>query len=583
MQLDPTKWFVAFAGFIYDWILTREWTKALLGLLPIALVTGLVGCSWYGRTLDRRELASWYMMLGEEEIKEWEAAWSGESESGATEESATGGSDLQDATPSAGKITPFADMLFRRVENLVPSEQSQFYIAVSLAQQGAKDEALKLLSKIAPDDTSGNPQAHAFVALLRMPELSKVNSPTLAPLIRHHVIEGAKGRSVPLALMTNGSFFLQQTARRQPNVALRKYDERIALDLLNKAAEIKPALKLALANLARRCENSLVFNDAIKDAEEYYEAELELDPDNDKLLVAYAETIAKQKRLDEAEKLLKERFTVSPSPELKTALSNLYLGRYRVLVSEKKGNVAAGDMRYLNVALQYDPGNARVGEEIAKLVKVNNKAASQQLVNKLKEFLASGTATIVTHRLIAEAYITRNSFEAAIPHLKQVVTRLPDPSCLNNLAFIYGELYPEKIDEAVKYSNGAIKVAASQGSSRADYFDTLGTLLAKKKDHAAAITAFETAIEREPDRVDFRERVAEQYAAIGDEIMVQSQKKMIAKLKEAIAANELREKTGISVPMQPEGDPNNVSIPAVTTEPPAEANESNPDVETSKL
>ena len=253
MQLDPTKWFVAFAGFIYDWILTREWTKALIGMLPLALIAGLVGCSWYGRTLDRRELASWYMTLGQEEIEGWEAAWSGEDETRSTEEPG------DDATASpTEKISPYAGMLFRRVENLVPSEQSQFYIAVSLAQQGAKDEALELLSDLAPDDTSGNPQAHAFLALLRMPELTNINFNTLGPVIRHHVIEGAKGRRVPLPLMINGSAFLQQTAERQPNVQLRKYDQRIALDLLNRAAEIKPALNLALANLARKCGNSLV-------------------------------------------------------------------------------------------------------------------------------------------------------------------------------------------------------------------------------------------------------------------------------------------------------------------------------------
>ena len=280
--------------------------------------------------------------------------------------------------------------------------------------------------------------------------------------------------------------------------------------------------------------------------------------------------------MEDAEELLKERNAVSPSPELKTALSNLYLGRYRVLVAEKKGSVSAGDMKYLDVALQYDPGNARVGEEIARLVKVNNKEASQQLLSKLKDFLASGTATIVTHRLVAEAYITRNRFEEAIPHLKQVVARLPDASSFNNLAFIYGELHPDKIDEAIDYSKAAIKIAASNGTRRADYYDTLGTLLGMKKEHANAITAFETAIEMEPERVDFRERVAEQYAAIGDEMMVQSQKKMISKLKEAIAANELQEKSGISVPMPPAGAPDNVNIPAEdsTAEAPPESNAS---------
>lgn len=85
MQWDPTRWLISLAGFIYDWIITREWSRSLLCFLPVFLLVGIVVAAASGNWRDRDRLAQWYLELGDEEIAEWEQSWApaagGEAES----------------------------------------------------------------------------------------------------------------------------------------------------------------------------------------------------------------------------------------------------------------------------------------------------------------------------------------------------------------------------------------------------------------------------------------------------------------------------------------------------------------------
>jgi len=80
---------------------------------------------------------------------------------------------------------------------------------------------------------------------------------------------------------------------------------------------------------------------------------------------------------------------------------------------------------------------------------------------------------------------------------RQAVARDPNnPDALNNLAWAFAEL-GANLDEAAEFCRRAL---ALQPAHRAYYLDTLGAVLLKRGDTAAAITAFQSALAATTDR-----------------------------------------------------------------------------------
>ncbi len=562
MQLDPSKWFIFSAGFVYDWILTREWTRVLVALAPAALLAGLAVAVWWGRTLDSNQLAQWYMEQGEEEIKDWEDSWAGgATESLATEDDvsesmsdATGdgpdaeeagddgqtpkndnGSGQEEAKEERAKISPYADMLFRRVQKLVPSDRSQFYIAMSMLQQGATEQGLEMLAEIAPAEGVGFPQAHAFYGLLRMREMTSENARQMWPEVRNHILQAQRSNRVPIDLLKSGSDLFWMMADLQQNPTQREMHRSTSLKLLNQAAEVEPALQLALARRAKSSQNVLVEQGALPKAEKHYRQSLADNPDDDDVRVRLAEVLILQDNLDEAEQMLLTAHQLKPTPKTARGLSEIYRYRFNKSIQEQNG-VFAGNIRLLDRALSVDPTNPLVAEDIAKLARINSPSANDAMVAKLREFLAAGTATAVTHRWLAEAYLLRGEQEKAVKHLEQVVNRLPNEvDSLNNLAYVLAQLYPERMDEALAYSQRAIAQSGTLGKPNADYYDTLGMIYASKGETPKAITAYETAIQLAPLKIEFHREVAKQYRLQGDVELAENHEKRIQQIQESEA------------------------------------------------
>jgi hypothetical protein len=72
MKLNPSRLLVSWAGFVYDWIITREWKRVVLYLLPAIVFGGLGMAVTVGSWLDRGLLAQRYLEFGNEQIADWE-------------------------------------------------------------------------------------------------------------------------------------------------------------------------------------------------------------------------------------------------------------------------------------------------------------------------------------------------------------------------------------------------------------------------------------------------------------------------------------------------------------------------------
>ncbi|MEZ6078957.1 MAG: tetratricopeptide repeat protein [Pirellulaceae bacterium] len=224
------------------------------------------------------------------------------------------------------------------------------------------------------------------------------------------------------------------------------------IQLLKIAAERFPGDSFALAQLAQHMKNEHLFDEAHGQAAKSLMAELSDDPKNASARLRLIQLYAMDGKLDRAEQVLQEVPGEDRSPELQRALSNIYLTRYDDSIVTEDGEVSV-DFRYLDTALQIDPSNPLIAQAVAKLVRMQGPRPSKELIAHLFESLANGSATPTTHAYLAEVYLVRQDFAKAIPHLEQVVKRMPNATeYLNNLAYCLAELHHERCEQAAGLS-----------------------------------------------------------------------------------------------------------------------------------
>lgn len=560
MQLDPTRWLVSLAGFTYDWIITREWMRIMLCMFPAALMISGIAFAWWGRSQDSRALASWYMQLGEEEIEGWEDAWAGGtsekvvSDDGEADEPAfslaapesdaeseTNAEPGESASEDDNKISPYADMLFRRVQELSPSDRSQFFIAVSLAQKGAVKEGRAMLEEIAPHDGSGYKPAHAFLFWILVGDYARTKDMQMFPLLLHHIEQAQGATRLPVQILQLGSELFWELARsrdldnfRAGELSPRQLnDAQKSLNLLRRAAEVEPKLNLEVSKRARFIGNQIALDEANEKAVKVFQERLQEDPSDDVSRLGLAELMLGNGDVQGAEALLQKQYEKDPNDKLARGLSEIYRFRFHQSIQTDNG-VYARNAQLLDIALRYDPSNPMVVQDIAKLARMKGPA-SKEMIDKLNLFLAEGQATTLTHAWLAEAYLLREDFKKALPHLEQVVTREPNGAkYLNNLAYVLMELHPERIEEALAYSQRAVLISKTS-QPNADYYDTLGSIYSKLERSTEAIAAFENAVELDKTRIDFRERLAAEYRRQGNEDTAAKIDQVIESLRERAA------------------------------------------------
>jgi tetratricopeptide (TPR) repeat protein len=574
MQLDPTRWLVSAAGFGADWVISREWSQIGVRLIPVAYLTFVASVVFMGSRLDPHKLASKYLELGEQEIADWEKAWTErakEEQSGEAMRTDTGGAkpDTKAGDKEGQSLSRFAEVLFRRKQLLEPNLRSQFIIGVTLAQRGAIGQAMRMLSKIAPDDRPGYEPAHAWITqyLLSSYMTGKQMPMDAYKVIRHHFLEAMKWDLVPESVLESGSALLEQTGEFEP-----------MMQATMRLAELNPMKSTLFARRARLVGNARLEEQAIAKAQEVYAQKLSEDPRSTQARFHFIElkvveaTLktgeeqsdeAKQRaneKLEEAHKLADEGLAIESSPTFVRVKSELFRFQFRLSMNTENGQLSA-NIQLLDKAFKQDPTNPMVAEEIARLARVNGPSPGEELISVLQEYLAEGKATAITHALISELYLLRKNFAKALPHLEQVVMKMDTaPQYMNNLAYVLAELHPQRIDEALKWARRAVELAPSA----ADFHDTLAKVLTEMNRNTEAIVSLETAIELQPQRIDFHERVSQLYQQAGNTAMAAQHQKFIAKFKQAMADAEQQQATaapkvdpGVE-PVLPDAPPANI-------------------------
>ncbi len=602
MQLDPTAWAIASVGCVYDWLMTRRWKQIFIGSIPMAILMIVIALVVRGHTLDKNKLAQYYLELGEKEIKSWDDRWAPGGEgvlstpATADKNSATAGknsateskdqdqpkstndgqtdnSEVNDQPTESNteekSISPYAMALFRRVQQLQANNpRSRFVVAMVHAQRGSYMQAKSILRTIAPDDRDGYSPAHAWLSQFHIQQ--GIQTSEQVSLVRHHLLAAFKGDRVPTHVLAAGGQFFN---------VLKEFET--ALACWQRAVSSMPQYWLQMSETAKLCGKDRLADEALQNAVAYFQNKVTQNPRDNHNRILLAESLVRQKKLDEGERVLIEGRRIKDDFQLRRLHSQVYVARYRMTLGVVDGGINA-NLAALNQALDIDPTNPIIFEEVAHLATLGGAQSSDKLMVELRSFLAEGRATATTHLWIAELHLVAiqkaeasgrtiadpkvaSDYKTAIFHLEQFVNRQPDAAdCLNNLAHVLVKAAPSRLNDALKFAKQATSLSQPP---RAEFFDTLGMVYLAMNDAKLAIAAYERAIELKPTEGEFHRGAAAAYDKAVDKNMAEIHRQKAKALDAKAAAIKLQDAT--TKPQAPTSQPANAT--PSTVESPAES------------
>lgn len=592
INLDPTKWLIAIAGLVNDWIFSRQWSQIFLYSIPGFILIALATAVFTGGLLNKTALRDRYIQLGQAEMERWQAQLgqvgmkdvanktpgaatsestqpseaADKSETGAisTEEvSATKSENASDAT----QLSPYAEMLFRRAHLLEPSSETQFVIGATLWQRGVIPSAKQTLQKIAPANARGFAPAHAILAKICRDEFAKTRQPALIDEFQNHAKWAVEWKhTFPEVLLEQTNLLWQK----------RKFEE--SLNYLQQATKSHPDFYVLLVERAKAAGQTVIAQATRKEGIAHFEAELEKDPKSEKARILLAQLQVLELDGDQAAEatLMEGLSKMTSSKVLARALSEVYRIRFtRGLERSKSEKV---DLNLLERALQIDPTNPEIAQTVAAMLN-NGIQANDQLGEELNRVLASGQATMATHAILSEYRLQKGDLNAAKTHLEQVYKMAPmSVKYANNLAYLYAK--ERRLADAEKTAVQTLALVQANGAQREPYvdelLDTLGMIYQAQDKSTEAISAYEACLKLNPKRTETRARLVTLYRKTGNEGVAKAHEEAIRAIEKASAEAKVQaeaEKKALeslaTEKSSVKSDSTDAKTPASTNEPPA--------------
>ncbi len=152
----PSRSLQGLLEFAMAWLFTRQW-KALLIFSPVLLfVLGLGSLIVYGWAQDERQLAIRYLAWVDEELNQ-------------SNNTDAGTNATQPQLMKLEKVSPYSELLLRRILQLEDSDQrSRYLVALQIGTHGRRGQARQIMRQLAPERQKGFAPAHAWLAVDRI-------------------------------------------------------------------------------------------------------------------------------------------------------------------------------------------------------------------------------------------------------------------------------------------------------------------------------------------------------------------------------------------------------------------------------
>ncbi len=504
LLLSPKALVFGTAELFLSWLYTRRWGYCLLTAPVLGAVLYFAGCSMYLRWLGNDQILQQYWSAIEKDSISKSALIKSEKRSDEVEElegDNANENQVSSTLMSREELTPLASMLLLKVMQLDASNtRATYLIGTVFAAQGRMAQARQLMRRIAPTTEKGFAPAHAWLAADRIQSLGIRDRETLLTLLED-LAQARQWPGVSPALMSTYADALTKE---------NQVDQ--AMVVLSEAGRRDSRLKIKQAALAKQFDNNVVF-EAVKS--EILAPRLERIAAGKGTELDFVEVVSLRllsEELEEASRLSQDGLKLYPSSiQLRRLLSNSYMLAYEQAV--KNNATSPVRMEFLDRAMKVDPGNPLVIEKVAEIINLQEEAgdSGEALSNYLREQLAAGKATAVTHLLVAIGHLKKNELAKALVHLEIAQGLAPNnPIILNNLALCIARERPEELQKARRMMEYALSISKPD----AEMYDTYGEILVMCKDYVVAIRAFEAALQINNDRPGTRKKLAEAYTKV---------------------------------------------------------------------
>lgn len=510
LLLSPKSLAFGAAELLLSWLYTRRWGYWLLTAPVLAAVLYFAGCSIYLRWFGNNLILKQYWVAIEKESISKSALLKSEKQSAEADESNNAdGPDsvnaeadtISNALMSKEELTPLASMLLLKVMQLDASNtRATYLIGTAFAAQGRMAQARQLMRRIAPVAEKGFAPAYAWLAADRLQSLGVRDRETLITLIED-LAQARQWPGVSPALMN-----------AYADILTREKQVDQAMVVLSEAGRRDSRLKVKQAALAKQLGNEVVF-EAVKS--EILTPRMERISTGKATELDFVEVVSLKllaEELTEAGTLSQDGLKLYPaSLQIRRLLSNSYMMAYEQAVKNEATSQVR--MEFLDRAMKVDPGNPVVMEKVATIIMEQEKFddSNDSLSSYLREQLADGKATAVTHLLVAIGHLKKSELDKALVHLEIAQGLAPNnPIILNNLALCIARERPDELPKARRMMEYALSISRPD----AEMYDTYGEILVMCKDYVVAIRAFEAALQINNDRPGTRKKLAEVYTKV---------------------------------------------------------------------
>ena len=523
------------------WGRSRRWRKLFwLAALPALLFWSVLGLVVYGASLGRQELAARYLELVQEDVEAGILEAEGKIDTASDKDDSADGAKSEQETGNASNVASQRVLVpLRKMLQLGNSNEKVIYlVGIAMARQGRLAMATQILKELAPASGGGLPPAHAFMAQNLMASWKGTESEAEV-LLAHLQTAERGGVKLSTAQLSNHAALLNRLGRGQEaiNMLQQHTAEHPELNLLitqidaqsgEKGSDSRAAVDAARTHFKNKYkEGKATFDD--------FKLAIMIEVDDGQLdqarKLAHAGYEQQAKSSDQNTKLLAARM-----------FSDVLLLKHRDVTEKRKEELVRAerlraapppmDLRYLELACEVDSANPSTSEELAKLMFMG-QSLTPEMQKLLEQSIVEGTATGVTHLILANRRLTSDQPHTALPELRLSLRKMPNsPIVMNNLAYAILKYDTQKIPEAKELIERALSIPGASQADRASMFDTLAEIRLALGDDLGAIEMFEEAIKHDGSKVGTRKKLAEVYNKVGMQDLAKGQLAKIKQLSE---------------------------------------------------
>lgn len=508
---QPRTFALGLIELVASWFHTRRWTALMFGLPLLVIAVYMIGSSLLLHWVGPEQTLRGYWALIESEIKQNSALLQAEElartsdnddkDSKATRDDLSEKAEpdeVANALTSNEQFSSYINHLLLKVLELEISDvRATYLVANTLSTNGRTAQARQMMRRIAPELERGFAPAHSWLAADRLLILGIKDEREKAILLTD-LAEARRWAGVKPMLLSAYADLLMRDNR---------FPE--AMEVLQEAGQRDSRLRIKLASVAKQKEVTHLFesikNDMMPPRQERVQAGVAMELDYIELVSLHLLDENTTEAVELAQKGLRQ---FPKNAQITRLLSNAFMMAF----DRESKNSSSSEIRldYLDKAMKSDPGNPIVMEKVAELA-AQGKIADEEITNYLRDQLAEGKATAVTHLLVAIGHLKKSELAKALVHLEIAQGLAPNnPIILNNLALCIARERPEELQKARRMMEYALSISRPD----AEMYDTYGEILVMCKDYVVAIRAFEAALQINNDRPGTRKKLAEVYTKV---------------------------------------------------------------------